>query len=423
MNRSKDEPLDEILSAPDGTLSRRALLRLAGAGAGAAGLSALLAACGVAGQGGNGAGGQTGGSTAASVFQGEPAGTLNFANWPLYIDKARKGGKVVYPSIQRFTKQTGIKVTYKEVINDNAEFFGTIQPSLQAGQDTGYDLIVITNGLTLSKLIDLDYLVELDHSKLPNFERNAAEKYKNESFDPGNKFTIPWQSGITGIGYNPELTGREITSFQDLLDPAFEGKVGMFADNQDLPNLALLGIGIQPQESTPEDWKKAADVLLKQRDDGLVRQYYTQNYTKPLQAGDIALTMAWSGDIFQLQQDTPELQFVVPEEGGILWTDNMCIPAKAQHPVDAITYMDFVYKPEIAAMIAEWVWYITPVPPAQKIVRSDSKKPGNGYLKAVASSPLVFPTEEMYSNTSAYRTLTPEEEQEWNSIFQPIYQA
>ena len=423
MSNGSDRELERLMaSAHNRMLTRRALLRRAGAGVGAGALAAFLAACGVEGEDGGGGGG-TGSATSKSVFEGEPQGQLVFANWPLYIDKERRKGEVVRPSLLEFTKDTGIEVEYKEVINDNAEFFGTIQPSLEAGQDTGYDIIVITNGFTLDKLIQLDYLIELDHSKLPTYDKYAADKYKNTSYDPGNKFTIPWQSGLTGIGYNPELTGREITSFKDLLDPAFKGKVGMFGDNQDLPNLALLGIGVEPAESTPDDWRQAADVLTKQRDDGILRQYYNQNYTKALQAGDVALTMAWSGDIFQLQQDTPGLKFVVPEEGGLLWTDNMCIPQKAQHPVDAITYMDYVYKPEIAAMIAAWVWYITPVPAAQQVLEKQSQKPGNGWLKPVASSPLIFPTDEIYDNTFAYRSLTPEEEEEWNSIFQPIYQA
>ena len=419
MRTSRERELERILaSTPSGGITRRTLLRRAGAGLGAGALAALLAACGVEGEGGGGGGGGS-----ETAFEGDPSGNLVFANWPLYIDKERRGGEVVRPSLLKFTKDTGIAVEYKEVINDNAEFFGTIQPALEAGQPTGYDIIVITNGFTLDKLIQLDYLVELDHDKLPTYEKYAADKYKNTSYDPGNRFTIPWQSGITGIGYNPELTGREITSFQDLLDPAFKGKVGMFGDNQDPPNLALLGIGIDPAESTPEDWRKAADVLIQQRDDGILRQYYNQNYTKALQSGDVALTMAWSGDIFQLQQDTPELRFVVPEEGGLLWTDNMCIPQKAEHPVDAITYMDYVYKPEIAAMIAAWVWYITPVPAAQDIMLEDAKKPGNKWLKPVANSPLIFPTDDIYNNTHAYKSLTPEEEEEWNSIFQPVYQA
>ena len=422
MTTSRDQELRRILaSAGQGALTRRSFLRRTGAGAGALGLSALLAACGVEGEGGGDGGPST--SQAKSIFEGEPAGKLNFANWPLYIDRTRRNNKFHYPSLELFTKRTGIEVNYQTVVSSWESFFGKINPQLQAGQDIGYDIIV-SGGLPLGKMIQLDYLIPLDHSKLPNFEKYAAQKYKEEPFDPGNKFTIPWQSGITGIGYNPELTGREITSFKDLLDPAFKGKVGMFADNQDLPCLTLAGIGINPEESTPDDWKKAADVLTKQRDQGIVRQYYDQNYTGPLQRGEIALTMAWSGDIFQLQSEgSKQLRFVVPDEGGILWTDNMCIPQKAQHPVDAITYMNYVYEPKIAAMIAEWVWYITPVPSAQPIVKKHAQKPGYGYLKPVSTSPLVFPTDEIYQNTFGYRNLNPDEEQEWNSIFQPVYQG
>jgi spermidine/putrescine transport system substrate-binding protein len=394
-------------------LSRRDLLRYAGAGAGAAGLAAFLAACGVSGTKGSG------GSSASSVWDNaEKAGELNFGNWPLYIDKVRRNGEVVYPTLEDFTKATGITVNYKTDIQENEQFFGKIRPSLAAGQDTGYDIIVITNGPTLDKLIRLDYLIPLEHSYLKNFDQYAADAYKDPTYDPGNKYTVPWQSGITGIAYNPKLTGREITSFKDLLDPKFKGKVGMFGDTLDLPNFAMVGLGIDPETSTPDDWKQTADALTKQRDDGLVRQYYQQNYTQPLQSGDIWLTMAWSGDVFQLQSSgSPELRFVVPDEGGVLWTDNMCIPAQAEHPVDAITMMDFVYQPKIAAQIADWVWYITPVPDAQEIIRTDLKDP------TVADSPLVFPTEEMYSKLHRYRTLDPEEEQEWNSIFQPIYQG
>ena len=278
MNGDRYGELDRILaSAPSRTITRRSLLRRAGAGVGAGALAALLAACGVEGERSDGGGGPAGSANGENVFEGEPSGELVFANWPLYIDKERRNGKVVRPSLLEFTKDTGIEVTYKEDINDNAEFFAEIQPALEAGQPTGYDIIVITNGFTLDKLMQLDYLVELDHSKLPTFEKYAAEAYKTTSYDPGNKYTIPWQSGITGIGYNRELTGREITSFQDLLDPAFKGKVGMFGDNQDLPNLALLGIGVDPADSTPDDWRQAADVLIKQRDEGIVRQYYNQN--------------------------------------------------------------------------------------------------------------------------------------------------
>ena len=138
-------------------------------------------------------------------------------------------------------------------------------------------------------------------------------------------------SGITGIGYDPELTGREITSVMDLFDPAFEGKVGMFGDTEDMPNLTLLGMGVEPSESTEDDWHAAADLLTKQRDDGIVRQYYGQNYVSALTTGNVALTMAWSADILQLQLGgSPQLKFVVPDEGAMLWTDSLCIPANSR---------------------------------------------------------------------------------------------
>jgi spermidine/putrescine transport system substrate-binding protein len=393
-------------------VSRRDALRYAGMGAGAAGLAAFLAACGVSGEKND-----TTDEQAASIWDtAKKAGVLNFANWELYIDRARVNGKFVHPSIERFEKETDIKVNYTEPILENEQFFAKIQPSLTAGKDTGYDIIVLTNGQVLSKMIRNDWLVPLEHSYLKNFNEFAADAYKDPSYDPGNKFTVPWQSGITGIGYDPKLTGREITSFNDLFDPAFEGKVGMFGDTLDLPNFALRGLGINPEDSTPDDWQKAADKLTEQRDSGIVRQYYQQNYIKALSAGDVALTMAWSGDIFQAQNSgSPGLKFVVPEEGGLIWTDNMCIPAQAQHPVDAITMMDYVYDPEIAAMIADWVWYITPVPDAQPILQEQKSD--------VADSPLVFPTPEMYESVNRYRVLDQDEEQQWNDLFSPIYQS
>jgi spermidine/putrescine transport system substrate-binding protein len=395
-------------------LSRRDMFRYAGTGAGAAGLSAFLAACGVSGE----ANKQSASDAMAVWDNAKKEGLLNFANWDYYIDKKTVNGKVVYPSLDLFTKDTGIKVKYTTPITDTGPFVAQILPTLQAGDDTGYDLMVLTNGVYLSKLIRLGYLIPLEQSYLKNFDKYAADAYKDPSYDPGNKYTIPWQSGITGIGYDPNLTGRKITSFKDLLDPEFKGKVGMFGDTADLPNLSLLGIGVNCETSTPDDWREAAKVLQKAKDDGIVRQFYLQNYIGRLQNGDVALSMAWSGDIYIANHSgSPQLEFVVPEEGGVIWTDNQCIPAQAQHPVDAITYMDYVYQPDIAAMIADWVGYITPVPASQPIVKNQLKDPG------VASSPLVFPTTQMYDRTYRYRVLTLDEEKEWNSIFEPIYQG
>ena len=401
--------------------SRRAFL----GSAGAAGAAALLAACGV--QGSSKPSTAQGQDAVAKFWAGQSkAGVLNFANWPLYIDVQKVGGKTVHPTLDNFTKQTGIKITYKEVIQDNDSFLGRIMPSLKAGQDTGWDLMVITNGGPIEKLIRLGYLTPLDHSKLPNFNKYADPSFKDPTYDPGNKYSIAWQAGFTGIAYNPKLTKRPITSFQDLLDPAFKGRIAMFGDILDTPNLTMVGLGIDPAKSTVDDWKKAADVLKRQRP--LLRKYIDNaGEADVLSSGEVWVSMAYSGDIFQLNNSgAPGIKFVIPKEGAMLWTDNMCIPLHAKHPVDAISYMDYVYTPRIAATLAENINYITPVPNAKPLIQQDANKASSAdkaTLEGVLSSPLVFPTQADLAKGHRYRILTPDEQTVWDRIFQPIIQA
>jgi spermidine/putrescine transport system substrate-binding protein len=406
--------------------SRRVFLRRAGKGVVVAGsaltLQSILAACGI----GPGASGSASPSGAALVGGGEPAGTLIFANWPLYIDVVEEGGDS--PTLLQFTEETGIEVDYTEAIQENSEFFGTIQPALEAGQDTGWDMIVMTDWM-IGKMVGLGYLEAFDvAASVPNFVANAADKYQNPSYDPNNAHSVPWQSGITGIAYNPELTGREITGFADLLDPEFEGRIGMYSDSRDSLSLALLHNGVVPADATEDDVRAAADVLREQAP--LVRGYYGNEYTQELASGSLAVTMAWSGDVFQLQFDNPDLKFIVPEAGGILWVDNMAIPKGALHPNDALAFMDFVYKPEIAAQITEWVNYICPVPAAQEIIRTHAQEAVDAddqetadYLTSVAESELVFPSDEMLANLHSYKVLSEEEEALWNELMQEITQG
>jgi spermidine/putrescine transport system substrate-binding protein len=398
-------------------ISRRSALR----GAGLLGASAVLAACGVSGTSEEEAP-QASGFWASQT----KAGTLDFANWPLYMDTAKVGGKTVHPTLQRFTKETGIKVNYKEVIQDNDSFLGKITPSLQAGQPTGWDLIVITNGGPLEKLIRQNFLIELDHSKLPSFQANAAPNYKNPSFDPGNKFSIAWQAGLTGLAYNPKLTKREITSFDDLFDPAFKGKITMFGDSLDFPNFTMVGMGIDPSKSTEEDWNRAAEKMKELKPQ--LREFIDNaGEAEVLSSGNAWISMAYSGDIYQLNiSGSPDIKFVVPEQGALLWQDNMCIPQKAKHPLDAITYMDYVYKPDVAADLTEYISYITPVPATKDLLQAKAAKASGEdrqALEALIASPLVFPTEDDLAKTKAYRVLTPEEQKVWDRIFQPIIQS
>ncbi len=391
-------------------LSRRQLLRHAGVGAGSLALASFLAACGSNAQ-------VKPQSTGFDWGKQQKAGELTFGNWPLYIDKEKVNGQVTHPSLDAFTQQTGITVDYQEVINDYASWFGKLRPQLAAGQSTGFDLIMMEYPKWLPLMMQLDYLIPLDESLLPNFHRYAAPSYQDRAYDPGNKYSVPWQSGITGIGYDIDQTGREITSLQDLFSTEFKGKVGMFNDTEDTPNIALLALGIDPTSSTPDDWKKAADLLTKQRDGGIVRQYYGQGYIGDLQSENLAVTLAWSADVLQSQlQGYPNLRFAVPDEGGLLWTDCMCIPIGAQHPLDAITYMDFVYKPEIAAMLTDWILNVSPVPDGQQVLIGEGES-------SVAKNPLVFPTPDMYDRLHGYRILDAQETQLWEDTFLPVYQS
>jgi spermidine/putrescine transport system substrate-binding protein len=415
-------PPDLVRGLTQPRLSRRRALQLGGLTA----LGAALSACSIAGAPKSELGLNAARKKIAEFWaeHKKNTGQLDFANWPLYIDVNDKN-KSDHPSIDLFTKQTGIKVKYSEVIQQVDTYFGKIQPELASNQGTGYDLMVITNGRYLDQLIDLDYLVPLDQNAMTNFYANASDLAKNPSYDRGNVYTMPWQSGITGIGYNPKKLGRKVTSWQDLQDPSLRGKIGMFGDTEDMPGCALLAVGVNPETSTPADWRKAAEWLRKQQP--LVRKYYEQDYIDPLSKGDILVTMAWSGDIFQANASGSDLAFVVPKEGALLWSDNMCIPAHAAHPRDAMTYMDFVYKPEIAAMIADYVNYITPVETAKQVFEKDAadatSKDDKEYYQQLATSPLIFPSAADYAKLHRYRVLTKAEQKVWDALFEPIYQS
>jgi spermidine/putrescine transport system substrate-binding protein len=393
--------------------SRRRFVRAGATAAAVAGFGSALSACGIAGTRDTGA--PAGFDWASWWARQQKHGVLDWANWPLYIDTSHGS----HPSLELFTKQTGIQVNYKPVIQDNASFFSQISPVLQEKQGIGYDLIVITDGWELTQMIANSWLIPLDHSRIPNFARYAGPIARHPVFDPKNRYTVTWQAGITGIGYDPRMTGREITSVKDLWDPAFKGKVGMMSDNTELGSVGMLALGIDPAKSTPADWKRAATLLTKQRDEGIVRQYYDQSYIKALEDGDTWITQAWSGDIFQANYSGfGHLKFVIPKEGGMLWHDNCMIPLHAQNPVDALEWVDFYYQPKIEAMIEDWVNYLCPVPAAQPKIANGLADP------SVANSPLVFPSAADMSRLRGYYDFKGiDDHDEWTSIFDPVIQS
>jgi len=347
----------------------------------------------------------------------KPTGKLVFANWPYYIDQNDKGDE--HPSLDDFKKASGIDVKYLEVIQDNASFYAKVAPVLKAGSATGYDIIVITNSWQLTELMMQDFLVPLWQEKLPNFFKYASPSVISPDYDKGNKYSITWQSGMTGIAYNPKLTGREITSFEDLWDPKFAGHVGMMSDLTELGSASLLKLGIKPATSTPDDWKKGAAILQEQKDKGIVRQYYDQSYITALENGDTWISQAWSGDVFQAQaKGFKDLKFIMPKEGGMIWHDNMLIPKGAENPLSALEWMNYYYLPDTAALVEDYVNYICPVPAAQEIIKTKLEDPD------VADSPLVFPTAEMYAKVNDFYTFKSYDEyQTWSDTFGPIVQG
>lgn len=394
-------------------LGRRDALRLSGLSA----LGLALSACGVKGQGAPAASAAP--DAVARYWAGKTQnGKVDFANWPLYMDPK-------HPELKKFTAETGIAVTYKEVIQEMAPWFAKVQPQLKAGQSIGYDLMVITNGIQFRQFRDSNFLAPLDHARLPNYAANAGAAYKKEAFDPGNVYSVPWASGMTGIAYDPAKVKRPITNLADLWDPAFKGKVGMFSDTQELGNVGMLVLGIDPEKSTPDDWNKAAGKLKEQKTSGILRNYYDQSYIDALGKGEVWITQAWSGDIFQKNvSEGTTFRFVIPEEGGTIWTDNFTIPITAVNPVDAITLIDFFYRIPIQASLTEYINYVSPVPAVQEQIRQDATKASGddkAAFEAVAKSPLVFPTAADYAKLHYYRDFaTVAEQQAYQKVFEPI---
>jgi spermidine/putrescine transport system substrate-binding protein len=355
----------------------------------------------------------------------KPTGRLNFANWADYIDPSHE-------SLKLFTKASGISVNYMEIIEDDNSYFAKVDPLIRAGEYSGADLMVITDGFEFTDFVELQEVIPLDHSLLPNFAKYAIPKFKKETFDPGNVYSVPWASGMTGIAWNTKYISDPITSIDSLWNTKYAGKIGMMQDPQELANFGLFKVGIDPDNSGVADWNKAATVLSQQRNAGLVRAYYDQSYVNALSQGDTWISMAWSGDIFQQNQSAGnnDLQFVVPKEGGTIWTDNMMIPKNAENPLSAMKMIDWFYHPAIATMVTENIQYISACQPVRSLIEADARRKhganaqSQSTLKSMVTSPLVFPTQDELDRCRNYVTpLNPNTAQTFKNIFNAITEA
>jgi spermidine/putrescine transport system substrate-binding protein len=425
--RNEQPDPDAIQAMMRHRLTRRGFLRTAGMGiAGGVAIPSLLAACG--------GGGTTGTQTwdPKEIFSGQAGKTLNFANWPLYIDKAKtKEGKSYYPSLTKFTDKYGIDVKYVDAITDNPDFFGQIEPSLLAGRSTGWDLIVMSNGWEMWCLMHKGWVYPLDTSKRPTFDQYAADWAKDPLFDPGAKHSMAYQWGLTSVVVNHDLISAPITTLDDLMDTKklSSSSVGMLKD--DMPDFVMRNLGIDPVTSGPPEWKEAAAWLLKQRDSGVVRQYYSQGYVDDVTAGNLAVSMAWSGDViyYAIWEGFSNLEFLVLDKGCVRWVDNMMIPARAANQVGALELMDWYYVPEIATGLQEWVMYMSPCTATQAGFLADAKaaeakgwKGTASKLYSSAKSEYIFPSPEFLDQQVSWmrQLKTDDEKNEWDSIFEPI---
>jgi spermidine/putrescine transport system substrate-binding protein len=396
-------------------ISRRRFL----AGSTMAGFAAFLAACGTPGQASPTApaatsGTPTTGPTVAPTQVAKPTGggELRFANWIGYIDVSED--EKHRPTIEKFEKESGIKVDYQEAVDDNETFFTSdLQGPLGQGLSTGWDIVVVTDWM-VARLARLKWLETITPA-LTNFPANLLEQYHGRSFDPQTNLAAPWQSGMTGIGFDKNRTGA-LASLNVFWDEKYKGKLTYLTEMRDTVGLAAIKLGSKPEEITQAQFDAAVAEIKKAVDARIVRQLKGNSYVDSMSSGDVIVAMAWSGDVLTLlvpeQKPSQDFQWVLPTEGGMLWTDNMVIPKGAENKGQAELWIDFYYTPANAATIEAWVNYVCPVKGAREVLLANDPD--------IANNALIFPTAEMTARLHQFRALTSDEEQSWSAAFAAV---
>lgn len=387
------------LSALQAPISRRRLLQ----GSAVAGAAAFLAACG---GGGTATEEPTPGSSPTVAPTTGPVaieGPLNFANWPAYIDLTED--ETSSPTLEAFKAEYGIEVNYVEDIQANEDFVATITQALDAGLDTGWDLIVLTDYMA-ARLVRKGWLEEIDAANVPTAAANLRGALRGMDWDPDQKFHYPWQSGADGIGYNRVSTGRDLTSLADLFDPAFAGKVTLLSGYQD--SFAMIHLLLRqqgkltttPEQMTVADAQKIHDFLKPYVDSGHIRGFTGNEYLQDFGSGDTWVAIVWSGDL--ASSGGPDDRFVYATEGSIIWTDNMVVPKGAVHKRAAEAMIDWVYDVDRAAALANWIYYISPVAGVEEAILALDPEAG--------ANPLLFPPAEVVEKQFAQPALSDEDD-------------
>ena len=298
-----------LISMSRSSLSRRRVLQVAGAG----GVAAALAACG--------AGGGDQSSSAApsptATDKSDSDKTIVWSNWPLYLDEDGNGA---HPTLAAFEKQTGIKVTYNDDINDNNEFYAKVRAQLEAGQSIDRDIVTLTDWMA-ALWINAGYVQKYDRAVAPN-AKNLIPRLADVSFDKPRDYSLPWQSGFGALGWNKAALkaalGTDVmTSVDQLFDPKLKGKISVLSEMRDTMGIILAWQGHDPSNFTEDQFNQAIEALQKQVDSGQIRQVAGNDYAAAMESGDVTAVIGWSGDMFQLGED---FGVALPETGGTLWT-------------------------------------------------------------------------------------------------------
>ncbi len=362
---------------------------------------ALAIALAISACGGGGIGSSGNKDVSTIKLHGKPSGQLTISTWPLYIDKQ---------TVPDFEKATGVSVKYIEDVNDNQEFFGKVQPLLAKGQAGGRSMFVVTDWMA-KKMYDLGYLQNLDKTGIPNVEKNLNPNLRHPSFDPDRSFSVPWQSGMTGIIVRKDLA-PDVKSICDLFDPKYKGKVEMLTELRDTVPLVMKCQGVDLSKATEGDWLSAIDKIKSAAGSGQIRRFTGNDYARDLTSGDAVAVIGWSGDAVQLQSDNPNIEWRMPKEGCMLWSDNMVIPTGAPNPTAAEAWMNYVYDPVHQAQIEDYVNYVSPVSGAKAALLKQDP--------TVANNPLIFPSANFTSKCDVAPTLTGKEEQKVTQAFDAV---
>ncbi|OII69842.1 spermidine/putrescine ABC transporter substrate-binding protein [Streptomyces sp. CC77] len=390
------------------SLTRRSLLRASGVGALTLGGLGALSACGIPPAKREGSQGPS------STDHSAEEKTLAFSNWTQYIDIS--DDEKHRPTLEAFTRRTGIKVKYTEDINDNVEFFGKIKPQLAAGQDTGRDLICVTDWLA-ARIIRLGWAQKLDPANLPHAYAHLAPQFRRPDWDPGRAYSYPWTGISTVIAYNIKATGgRKVDSVTQLLDdPKLKGRVAFLQEMRDSVGMTLLDMGKDPGKVTDADFDAALGRLQKGVDTKQIRRFTGNDYTGDLSKGDIAACLAWAGDLIQLQVDNPDIRFAIPAAGYMTSTDNLLVPAQARHRTNAEKLIDYYYELPVAAQLAAYINYVCPVDGVgPELAKIDPE---------LASNTLILPDKAMAAKSHAFRSLSTEEETAYEEKFAKLIGA